>query len=101
VRLEPIPGRIAADPGHRLHGWRPSWVRATAPDAAHREAGSRCHPRHQRRRDGAEGRPFRVLQAGGAGLRLCPGSHAGFTTEIPSGDSCNRAGLRRSPRAVR
>jgi hypothetical protein len=53
VHLEPIPGRIAADPGHRLHGWRPSWVNATAPDAAHRDAGSASHPRHQRRRDGA------------------------------------------------
>jgi hypothetical protein len=49
VRLEHVPGRIAADRGHRLQGWRPSWVSATAPDAAHRDAESASHPRHQSR----------------------------------------------------
>jgi hypothetical protein len=53
VNLEHVLGQIQADRGHRLQGWRPPWVSATAPDAAHREAGSGSHPRHQRHRDGA------------------------------------------------
>jgi len=52
VDLEHVPGQIEPGRGNLIHGWLPSWVRVTALNVAHCDAGSGSHPLHQWRTRG-------------------------------------------------